>query len=597
MLSPESSAEAGKWYTSRTPYLRGIMDAASDPAVGTVVVESSSQVGKTETLLNVVGFHIHQEPAPMLLLEPTLDMAEAISKDRVAPMIRDCAVLTQLVGDPRSRYSDNTLLHKRFAGGHLTLSGANSAAGLSSRPIRILLCDEVDRYPSSAGTEGDPVALAVKRTTTFWNRKLIFISSPTTENLSRIDAAFEGSDKRFFHVPCYKCGTRQKLEWEYVHWEEGRPATAVYLCRVCGTAWDDQQRYEAIHNGIWIAEKPFEGTAGFHLNEMYNPWVALGEMATRYLDAKHKADRGDLEALRAFENTSLAKTWRESAEVANPEPLLARRENYSAEALPYRILFLTAGVDVQDDRFEIEVVGWRQDTRKDPEESWGVIDEVIYGDLAQGEVWLRLDEFLKREFMTEDGRRLRIAAVCIDSGGHHTQEVYRFCGQRVGRHIYAIKGMDGARPIWPRRAGKSKRYVNSLVWTVGVDTAKDGIYSRLKVETPGPGYCHFPLSYQKEFFAELTSEQVKTRFVRGHPVRYWYKPSGVRNEALDRRVYATAALLSGSVPWEVLLRAAPTEPPPTPTTPQGGGPPAPPRPPAQPPQPGRRRKIRYRFGR
>jgi phage terminase large subunit GpA-like protein len=255
MLSPEASAEAGRWYTSRTPYLREIMDATNDPAIGTLVVESSSQVGKTETCLNIIGFHIHQEPAPMLLLEPTLEMAEAISKDRVAPMIRDTAVLTALIGDPRARSSENTLLHKRFPGGHLTLSGANSAAGLSSRPIRILLCDEVDRYPASAGAEGDPVALAVKRTTTFWNRLLVFISSPTIEGLSRIDAAFEASDKRFFHVPCYRCGKKQKLEWEYVRWEEGRPRTAVYVCRYCGTAWNDQERYEAIHNGEWVAER------------------------------------------------------------------------------------------------------------------------------------------------------------------------------------------------------------------------------------------------------------------------------------------------------------------------------------------------------
>ena len=308
MLSPEASAEAGKWYTSRTPYLRGIMDAASDPVVTTLVVESSSQVGKTETCLNIIGFHIHQEPAPILLLEPTLEMAEAISKDRVAPMIRDSAVLSDIVGDPRSRSSENTLLHKRFPGGHLTMSGANSAAGLSSRPIRVLICDEVDRYPASAGAEGDPVALAVKRTTTFWNRKLGFISSPTIEGLSRIDAAFEASDKRFFQVACHSCAKRQKLEWEYVRWEEGRPDTAVYVCRHCGTAWDDQQRYEAIHAGIWIAEKEFNGTAGFHLNELYNPWVVLGEMAARFLDAKHKPDRGDDDALRTFVNTALAKT-------------------------------------------------------------------------------------------------------------------------------------------------------------------------------------------------------------------------------------------------------------------------------------------------
>jgi len=586
VLSPEASAEPGKWYTSRTPYLREIMDAASDPVVGTVVVESSSQVGKTETCLNIIGYHIDQAPAPMLLMEPTLEMAEAISKDRVATMVRDTPCLAALVGDPRSRASENTLLHKRFPGGHLTLSGANSAAGLSSRPIRILLCDEVDRYPASAGTEGDPVALAVKRTTTFWNRKLVFIGSPTIENLSRIDASFEGSDKRFFLVPCPKCGEKQKLEWEYVRWPEGKPKLAIYACRFCGESWDDQTRYVAIHAGAWFAEREFNGVAGFFLNELYNPWVVLAEMVERFLDAKHKADHGDTEALRVFTNTALARTWAVKAETANPEPLMARRESYSADALPCRILYLTAGVDVQDDRFEIEIVGWRQDGRNEPEESWGIIDHAIYGDPAAGAIWVELDEFLKRSFITEDGRHLRLGAVCIDSGGHHTQSVYQFCTARVGRHIYAIKGMDGARPIWPRRAGKSKKY-SANVWTVGVDTAKDAIYSKLKVEVPGPGYCHFPLDFQREYFAELTSEQVRMRFVRGHPIRYWFKPQGVRNEALDRRVYALAALYSHAVPWEALIRAAPPEWPP-----DGGSTPAAP---TDPTPAGARRRVRMRF--
>ena len=342
--------------------------------------------------------------------------------------------------------------------------------------------------------------------------------------------------------------------------------------------------------------KRFEGTVGFHLNEMYNPWVKLGEVASRFVEASHKAERGDNESLRAFINASLARTWKEEAETANPEPLLARRENYSSDALPWRILYLTAGIDVQDDRFEIEVVGWCQDSRRDPEESWGVFDHVIYGDLAQGEVWLELDEWLKQPLITEDARPLRLGAICVDSGGHHTQEVYRFCSSRIGRHIYAIKEMDGARPIWPRRAGKSRKYTGSTVWTIGVDTAKDAIYSKLKVDKPGPGYCHFPISYPQEYYDQLTSEEVRTRFHRGHPLRYWFKPARVRNEALDRRVYALAALHSRAVPWDVLIRSAPTEPP---EPPADDGSKLPPALPSGTPQPQaqleQRRRIRYRF--
>lgn len=496
-------------------------------------------------------------------------------------MARDTEVLTPLMGGPGVKDGSQTLLHKKFPAGHLTLAGANSPSGLASRPIRILLCDEVDRFPVSAGTEGDPLGLASKRTTAFWNRKKVFVSTPTIKGLSRIETAFENSDKRYFHVPCHACGQKQRLEWEYVRWEDGKPETAFYVCKHCGQPWSDADRHEAVHDGEWIPEAPTKDVAGFHLNEMYNPWVPLADMAKRFLEAKHTLDRGDPEPMRVFVNTSLGRTWEEKAESVEPEPLLKRRENYAADTLPYRILYLTCGVDIQDNRIEAEVVGWRKESHKDPEESWGVEDVVLYGDPAKSEVWDELDETLKKDYRTEDGRYLRIQATAIDSGGHHTEAVYRFCSQRLGRHIYAIKGADGPRPVWPRRAGKSKRYGGSLVWLVGVDTCKDAIYARLRISEPGPGYCHFPLAYEREFFAQLTSEQVRTRFQKGHPVRYWFLPSGKRNEALDRRVYAFAALHSRSVPWEVLKKSAPEKPPDGPST---DTPPVPPRDPASAPQ-------------
>jgi phage terminase large subunit GpA-like protein len=619
-LSAESSAEPGKWQTSRTPYLREIMDAENDPDVENVVVMASSQVGKTEVLLNVSGYHTHQDPCPMLLIEPTVNIAEAYSKDRLSKMIRDTPVLSERIREPRAKDGTNTVLHKEFPGGHLTLGGANSPSGLASRPIRIVLCDEVDRYPLSAGSEGDPLSLAAKRTTTFWNRKKIYVSSPTIKNISRIEAAFEESDRRYYHVPCKVCGEFQKLEWEYVRWDDGKPETAVYTCRLCGAAWNDADRFEAVTQGKWIAEAPFNGTAGFHIWEAYSPWSRLGAMADQFLKAKHARDRGDPEPYKAFVNTVLGKSYTEQAETAAPEPLMARRENYGPGLIPWPILYLTAGADVQDNRVEIEVVGWRAEKREQPPESWGVEDLVVYRDKDKPALmWDEVDQILKREYTTQDGRRIRISAVAIDSGGHHTNEVYTFCNTRIGRHIYAIKGADGPRTIWPRRAGKSKKFKGSLVWIVGVDTAKDAIYSALKVETPGPGYTHFPVGYELEYFQQLTSEQVKTKFRNGRPARFWFKPPGVRNEALDRRVYALAALHSRSVPWEILARLAPSAPPPdteiTSSTPANQTPasniPAgntltahtPPAPGFKPPDPGPKppapnggRRVRFRFG-
>ncbi|MGH7873000.1 MAG: phage terminase large subunit family protein, partial [Candidatus Binatia bacterium] len=561
-LSPESSAEPGRWYTGRTPYLREPMDEVTNPDTETVVIMSSVQVGKTEFCLNATGYFMHQDPSPILLIEPTLEIAEAYSKDRLSTMIRDTPVLADLVKETKSRDSGQTILHKLFPGGHVTLGGSNSPSGLSSRPIRILICDEVDRYAVSAGAEGAPISLATRRTTTFWNRKKIFVSSPTTKNISNIEAAFKASDQRYYHVPCWACKTAQVLKWAQVKWEERRPETALYVCEHCGAGWSDAQRAEAVMEGQWIATAEFNGVAGFHIWEAYNPWVRLREIVAHFLQAYEQQEKGNIEPMKAFVNTSLGETWEEKGESRDPDALLKRQENYTADRIPWRVLYLTAGVDVQDDRLEVEIVGWRSERRNDPEESWGIEVIILYGDPAKSDIWEELDEILLREWTTEDGRRLRLGAVGVDSGGHHTDSVYKFCTRRIGRHVYAIKGMAGIRPIWPPRVGRSRLYKGHRVSIVGVDTAKDAIYARLRIDKEGPGYCHFPIAYNKDFFKQLTSEKVHTRFVKGHPVREWHKPPGVRNEALDRRAYALAVLFSKNIPWEILARSAPTERPP-----------------------------------
>lgn len=598
-LSAESSAEPGRWYTSRTPYMREPMEEITRPETETVILMSSTQVGKTELCSNVIGYFIHQDPSPILMIEPTLEIAEAYSKDRLAPMIRDTPVLRSLLPEARSRSSGSTMLHKTFTGGHLTLGGSNSPSSLASRPIRILICDEVDRYEPTV--EGHAVNLASKRTTNFWNRKKLFVSSPKFKNTSTIEAAFKASDQRYYHVPCWACQKLQKLQWAQVRFHDRNAATAMYVCAHCGAGWNDAQRYEAIMDGQWIAEGEFNGTAGFHLWEAYNPWVKLREIVASFLSAYEQQEQGNNEPMKTFVNTSLGETWEEKGESVAPDPLMSRRENYAADALPYRVLYLTAGVDVQDDRIEFEVRGWRAEKRNQPEESWSVEVIILHGDPAKPEIWNDLDEITKREWTTEDGRRLRLGAVGIDSGGHFTNEVYKFCSARTGRRIYAIKGMSGTRPIWPPKAGGSKKYKGHKVWIVGVDTAKDAIYSRLRITEVGPGYCHFPLIYDHEYFRQLTCEKVQTRFAKGHPIREWHKPPGVRNEALDRFAYALAALYSRAVPWEILARTAPTEPPPPPEKPpEGNGdkpPPSSTPAPSKPPQrmPMNIRPVRYRI--
>ena len=186
VLSAESSAEPGRWHTDKAPYQREIMDAIGDPHIRKVVIMSAAQIGKTDAfILNPLGYYMDYAPAPILVMQPTLDMGQTFSKDRLAPMIRDTPELRDKI-DVKSRYSGNTIMKKNFPGGHITIVGANSATGLASRPIKVLLADEVDRYPASAGTEGDPLSLAQKRQTTFWDKKTVIVSTPVIKGQSRI---------------------------------------------------------------------------------------------------------------------------------------------------------------------------------------------------------------------------------------------------------------------------------------------------------------------------------------------------------------------------------------------------------------------------
>lgn len=532
-LSPEASAEPGKYYTNRAEYQRGIMDAFSDPLCEMVVVMSSAQVGKTEILNNIVGYYVDQDPASILIVQPTVEMAQTWSKDRLAPMIRDNPCLINKVKDPKSKDSNNTILHKSFPGGRITVVGANSAAGLASRPIGKIFCDEVDRYPVSAGTEGDPVNLAIKRSNNYWNKKIGLFSTPTIKGLSRIEAAFENSDQRHFHIPCPHCGHEQKLIWGQIKYTDENPETAYYECAKCSGKINDSDRINAIKKGRWIATQPFKGIAGFHLNEFYSPWRVLANIVKDHLDAK-----GDPEKLKTWWNTSLGETWEDAGESLNSDDLTNKTETYDAQ-VPQGGIVLTCGVDVQDDRLELETTAWGVG-----EESWSVDYRVFYGNPDQDEVWQQLDDFLTTDFTHESGIKLRISATCVDTGGHKTQKVYEYGRKRYGQSIYLIKGVGGegipiVGAISKVKTAKSKKTVK--LFPVGVDQAKSTIYGRLKIDDFGSGYMHFPKSYQKNYFDMLTAEKLITKFSKGFPKRSWVKIRA-RNEALDCRVYSYAAL-------------------------------------------------------
>lgn len=535
MLPAESAAEPGRWRTGRTPYLREAMDVLGDRHVNTVVMMASSQVGKTEMLLNLVGYTMHLDPGPMLLIEPTIEIAAAVSKDRIAPMLRDTVVLRGLVATARARDTSNTMLHKTFAGGALTLAGANSPASLASRPIRVLLADELDRWPASVGTEGDPLSLAVKRTTTYPRRKILLVSSPTTKDASRIEDWWQVSDQRRYHTPCPRCGERFVLAWEHVRWAERDPSTAYLECPLCQGRIEDAERAAMVAAGTWVASAPFTGCAGFHVWEMFSPWRSLPDQVAAFLVA-----RRSLEMRQAWVNTSLGQLWEVPGEKIEAGALLLRREDYG-DVLPAGVKVLTAGVDVQDDRLEALVVGWG-----DGEESWVIERAPLPGDPARAECWGDLDELLGFDFPHALGGTMRVQCCLVDAGGHRTQSVYNAVIPRQTRRVFASFGRRGgqggllvspAKAIRPASGGG-----NVLRRLVDVDQCKALLFARLKVAEPGPEYVHFPTSVAETFFAELTAEKLVTKRNKyGVPTKEWTQVAE-RNESLDCYVLALAAL-------------------------------------------------------
>jgi len=528
-LSPENSAEAGQWSTTRAEYQREIMDSFNDPKIQRIVVMTSSQVGKTELLLNAIAYYMDQDPSPMLCVQPTLAMAQSFSKDRLAAMIRDTHKIKNLVAESKSRDSGNTVLHKRFPGGHLSLAGSNSAAGLASRAIRVLLLDETDRYELSAGAEGSPIALATARTKTFPNRKIYMCSTPTIKGISAIEAAFEESDKRYFLVPCPECGHKQQLKWKGVVWDEDQPETAHYVCEDCGSVIEESKKPWMLKHGEWQATAKSIDTAGFHLSELYSPWSTWAAMARNFLEAKKMP-----ETLKTFVNTSLAESWEDRGDGVEHDSLLTRRLNYDPLSLPEDILVATCAVDCQKDRLEAMAMGWGK-----LYSAYVIEHKVFWGDPNAAQVWQELDQYLRTRFKTESGRVIPISATCIDSGGLATQSVYSFTKTRQGRRIFAIKGASvQGKPIVskPTYVGKLK----NVLYTVGTDTAKDNIYARLNAPEEDTT-LFFPADVDEEFFKQLTAEKRITKWVRGRKSLVW-KQIRPRNEILDLTVYNFAAI-------------------------------------------------------
>jgi len=545
-LSSESGAAAGKWHT--LPFQRKIFDAFCDPGVHTVVVMSATQLVKTVFIENALGYIMDRDPGPALLIVPRDSDAERFSKIRLAPMIRDTACLREKVSDVKTARSTNTLNYKAFPGGHLTIAAAGSPGNLAALPIRFLLCDEIDKYPASSGSEGDPISLALKRQATFWNRKTVLCCSPTIDGESRIQKAFDGSDQRHYQVSCPACGAFQPLCWQQVKWDnslstkEERARTAHYECAHCQAGWNDVQRWRAVETGHWVASSVCNGVAGFHISELYSPWKKLSEIVQDFL-----AKKDDPEQLKTFVNTSLAETFVLRGEAPAAEAIYGKREFYEQGVAPAGCLVLTMFVDVQQDRLECELKGWGRDGQ-----SWSVGAEVIAGDTSQQAVWEMLHTVIQQEWPHANGGSLPVWAVGIDSG-YRPQKVYDFCA-RYAQPAYGPAGVKlcAVRTVVPTKGGHgwdraiegfspvdaAKKRGGVRILTLGASYLKQAVYDALRLPVPPPGgdypagYWHFP-NYEYSWFQGLTSE---SRIVRENGKPEWVHDKSVRNEPLDLAV-------------------------------------------------------------
>lgn len=551
-LSSENSAEPGKWKTSRTPYLKEIMDTFVDPNVHRIAVAASSQVGKTEMEMNMLGYVIDNDPGPKMFIMPNMKPnAEEFSKRRLAPMIRDTPHLRNKVSDVKAKDGNNTIFTKSYPGGLLTITGSNSPANLASTPCRYVFGDERDRWTKSAGTEGDPWGLVEARTNTFYNYKMVEVSTPTIKGASAIEKSFSLGTQEYWCVECPHCHEYGFPKWDNIRFKPsavkvgGTKQWAVeeiyYACPECGCASTEQEIRKAPKK--WVANNPAaykKGFRSFWINGFCSPWMSWEKIILKYLDSQD-----DPEKRKTVYNTLLGELWEDRSEDdCDEEELLDRREEYEAE-LPDGVLCLTCGVDTQNNRLEYEVVGYGFG-----EENWGIERGFLMGDPAEEEVWLKLDAIIDKVYRFKNGKGLKISVTFVDSGGGRTQNVYEQCAKRVNKRVFAIKGKGGegipfTKPPSTTDIVKEGQAVGKVwLYQVGVDSGKDHIMTGLKVKTNerGKRYSHFPLNPEKKYdelyFNGLLSEKVV--YVNGK--WKWEKISGhERNEPLDCRNYANAA--------------------------------------------------------
>ena len=549
---PSFAPVPGQWRTSRTPFLKEIMECLSPRhRCRKVVFMKPVQIGGTQVAVNWVGYTMDRSPTAMLFYEPIIDMAKRLTKEKLDPVIHATPTLRGKVREARSRDSGNTTYRKEFLGGFLNILWANSSAGARSTSAPRIIVDEVDEYEQDVGEQGHPCDLIEKRAAAYARYKIFELSTPTLEAMSRIESDYQLGSQGRYHVPCPFCGHEQHLEWErLIYTFDGvkRPEDAAYKCAGCQQLISENYKSWMMDTSRakWVHAYPerVEEVVSFHLNLLYQPagWAyPWSRLANEYIKAYEKMKAGDVRAMKTFFNTILAKTWKEKIDKLEHQSLYDRREIYESD-VPRGVVVLIASVDVQDDRLEAVIKGWGAG-----EQSWSIEYQIFRGSPSLPTVWMELTEWLLQPRAHADGVTLHVEAVGVDTGGHHTKEAYRFVEKHRGE-AFALKGSSEAgAPEIPKREPKKHKSFRLRLYQLGTIALKDTIFARVKLEEPGPGFMHFPRrdGYDQDYFEGLTSEVKKPKYKpRSHvQVGYSYEKTRDRNEPLDLEVYNLATLL------------------------------------------------------
>ena len=541
-LSVESSAEGGRWRT--LPYQKGIMDAVTDPDIEQISVMKSARVGYSKILNHIIAYHIHNDPCPIMIVQPTIEDATGYSKEEIAPMLRDTKCLQGLVSDAKAKDGQNTLLQKLFPGGNLSLVGANSPRGFRRVSRRIVLFDETDGYPASAGTEGDQIKLGIKRTEFYANRKIVAGSTPTVKDFSRIEKLFKQTDQRRYYVPCPKCNHMQYLRWANFECFENDASTTIYKCEKCNHHIPHTKKRWMVERGEWRSTAPYNGKhVGFHIwaAYSYSPNATWQNLMEEYLACKN-----DQEQLKTFINVTCGEVYEDEYHTKASADGLSKRaseETYKEGVPPKEVLILTLGIDVQDDRLSMSVIGFGRN-----EEMYLIDRKVIYGSPARADLWKQLDEVLQSKYTNEEGEELKIDTAAIDTGGHYTQETYQYVRERKQLGIIGVKGMgQKGKPALGKPSKVDINFSGKVLkrgfelFPVGVDTIKTTLHNKLKDAEVGQGYIHFYPTTKASYFEELTAERQILKYKNGYQERVWVKKNNQANEALDEMVYAYAS--------------------------------------------------------